>query len=792
MSVTFLIWLLGSTSPVDAQQPGWSTTGSPASGRNAGQRAVLLANGKVLVVGPGSFGSGNPRPELYDPATGQWSVTGSMITPRSRPVLLRLGNGKVLAAGGAGDTSAEVYDPDIGTWSATGSLSIARLTPAGVLLADGRVLITGGTTSTIAELYDPATGVWSFAGTMTAIHSGGSRPDAQEHTSTLLPDGRVLVVGGSAELYDPAIGSWTATGNLNTPRFNHTATLLQNGKVLVTAGSVIFGACPAPSDTAELYDPATGQWSAASRLTTPRNSPKAILLPNGKVLVVGGGGTDPSCFPLASSELYDPTTGDWRAIGSLNSATIPLQAVLLANGKVLAIGGNGSGAELFDSGTDSYALPQFVFGGGWSTALYFSNTTGAAASLQVNFFSNDGAPLSVPLNGIGSVSARTISLGPGGTVILEAPDGGDLVAGWAEATLPVGMIGYAVVRQSIPGRPDQEAVLPLTTESSQTADFAYDDVNFTTSMAFLNPTNQEATATSTVYRADGAQVGFTQVVLGPHSKQATVVQNLPGLAGSAGNRGWISFSVTKGAISVLGIRSGEAAFTSIPVTHKSGTVISSTGSVLPQLAFGAGWYTAIYFSNTTNSPVSFPVSFFGDGGAPLEVPLKGIGPVSVQTVNLNSRSTVILEAPNSGTLVQGWGATSQPPGVVGYAVFRQSVEGRSDQEAIVSLVPESGRTSDLIYDDTAYTTAFTLTNPGKNQNTIKVTVYGVDGSQTGFSQMTLGPASKTAAILRNLPGLAAIAGSRGRVTFSSDSGPFSVLGLRFGVQAFTSIPVNQR
>jgi hypothetical protein len=459
---------------------------------------------------------------------------------------------------------------------------------------------------------------------------------------------------------------------------------------------------------------------------------------------------------------------------------------------VLAIGGNGSGAELFDSSAVSFALPQFVFGGGWSTAIYFSNTTGEAASFQLNFFSNDGAPLSVPLNGIGSVSARTISLDPGRTVTLEAPDGGDLVAGWAEATLPVGMIGYGVVRRSIPGRPDQEAVLPLTTESSQTADFAYDDVNFTTLMAFLNPSNQEATATITIYRTDGAQVGFTQVALGPHSKQATVLKNLPGLSGTAGNRGWITFSVTKGAISVLGIRSGDAAFTSIPVTHKSGTVTSSTGSVLPQLAFGGGWSTAIYFSNTTNSPVSFPVNFLGDDGSPLEVPLNGIGPVSVQTVNLNSRSTVIFEAPNSGNLVQGWGAAFQPPGVVGYAVFRESVQGRADQEAIVSLVPESGHVADLIYDDTADTTAFALANPGKNQNTIKVTVYGVDGSQIGLSQVMLGPASKTAATLRGLPGLAGIAGSRGRVTFSSDSGPFSVLGLRFGAEAFTSIPVNQR
>jgi uncharacterized protein (TIGR03437 family) len=349
------VFLLAGASLVKAQQPGWTTTGSPAAGRNAGQRAVLLANGKVLVVGPGSFGVGIPSPELYDPATGQWSVAGNMSTPRSRPVLVRLANGKVLSAGGTGDTSAEIYDPDTGAWSPTGSLSIGRQTSAGVLLADGRVLVTGGSASQIAELYDPASGAWSSAGTMTAVRSVG--PIIQ-HTSTLLTDGRVLVVGGSdnngalrsAELYDPATGNWTATGSLITPRFNHTATLLPNGKVLVASGSRSLGACPELPGTelAELYDPATGQWSAASSQNTPRALYSATLLPSGKVLVVGADNS--SCFSLASSELYDPVTGNWSALGNLKAAYIPLQTVLLANGDVLVVGGNGSGAELFDSG----------------------------------------------------------------------------------------------------------------------------------------------------------------------------------------------------------------------------------------------------------------------------------------------------------------------------------------------------------------------------------------------------------------------------------------------------------
>src|SRR5450432_2593016 len=117
-----------------------------------------------------------------------------------------------------------------------------------------------------------------------------------EHTAALLPNGKVLVAGGigsgnfsltSAELYDPASGSWTATGSLNTARYYHTATLLPNGKVLVAGGDT---SSLNPSASAELYDPASGSWTATGSLNTARHLHSATLLPNGKVLVAGGNG----------------------------------------------------------------------------------------------------------------------------------------------------------------------------------------------------------------------------------------------------------------------------------------------------------------------------------------------------------------------------------------------------------------------------------------------------------------------------------------------------------------------
>ena len=185
-------------------------------------------------------------------------------------------------------------------------------------------------------------------------------------TATLLPNGKVLVAGGedssekvlaSAELYDPATGIWTATGSLALVRIGHTATLLPNGKVLVVGGENDAGDAIA---SAELYDPATGNWVATGGLTTARVFHTATLLPQGKVLVAGGYLT--SGF-LASAEVYDPATGNWTATGSMRDPRYYHSATLLANGRVLVAGGNSNtfggilaSAELFDPASGSWTV----------------------------------------------------------------------------------------------------------------------------------------------------------------------------------------------------------------------------------------------------------------------------------------------------------------------------------------------------------------------------------------------------------------------------------------------------
>jgi photosystem II stability/assembly factor-like uncharacterized protein len=308
--------------------------------------ATLLASGKVIIAG-GADNSFNPiaSAEVYNPAAGSWADTGSLSQRRAYHTAVLLSNGKVLVIGGnhSGDlASAELYDPTTGMWTGTSSTSVTRLYHTTTLLPNGKVLVAGGRGNNgsvaSAELYDPNTGMWTGTASMSTVR--------QAHTATLLPNGKVLVAGGqdlsgnlaSAELFDPAgnggLGSWSLTGDMNTAHVNHTATLLPGGKVFVVGS---------PS---ELYDPATGLWSTTGSLISPRAVYTASLLPNGKVLVVGGQG---SSLALASAELYDPATGLWSAAGSLAAGRQEHTASVLGDGRVLVAGGHDSSSQSLDS-----------------------------------------------------------------------------------------------------------------------------------------------------------------------------------------------------------------------------------------------------------------------------------------------------------------------------------------------------------------------------------------------------------------------------------------------------------
>jgi hypothetical protein len=333
--------VIGSASLTGTPSP-FIFTGSLNTPR-AYHTATLLQNGQVLITGGSAGGStflGSC--ELYNPATGTFTYTGNLLIPRAWHTATLLQNGQVLIAGGEAYSNgsgykplpAEIYNPATGYFSYTGSLNTARTNYTATLLQNGQVLLAGGSNDATAELYDPTAGTFTYTtGNMTTIVGFQS--------STLLNDGTVLIAGGSgfsgstagAELYNPTSKTFSATGSLNSPRDTHTATLLSNGNVLIATGENKGTYLT----TAELYNPTAKTFTVTGSLANPRLNSSANLLSSGNVLIAGG--FAPSGLNVAAAELYNPTGGTFSLAGNLNIPRGFHASALLNNGTVLIAGG---------------------------------------------------------------------------------------------------------------------------------------------------------------------------------------------------------------------------------------------------------------------------------------------------------------------------------------------------------------------------------------------------------------------------------------------------------------------
>jgi hypothetical protein len=426
---------------------------------------ALLQDGRVLVAGGGVSSC-----YLYNPTTGTWSVTGSLLSSPSGHQLTVLQNGKVLCTGGisATDTTAQLYDPNSGAWTSTGSTVAGHNHQSATLLNDGRVLVVGGNASATAEVYTPGTGTWATVATPSVARNW--------HTAVKLGDGRVLVAGGyagaiqstplnSAEIYNPINDVWTTLPNMSAARGAPTGTLIPlgtGGKALVAGGETGSGA----TTTADLFDPATHTWAATGAMSSARYQHAAALLADGRVLVTGGYA---SSTELQTAELYLPDAGTWQSAPNMLGVHREHSAVLMSNAKILVWGG-GSKAELFstpyivktagglngvykvtvlDANTLQYTTPDFPYvttllSGGTVTPVRTNND-----QLQGPFIydPSEGAAIT----GTETVTAQEIVAGKTYKTLAvldasEFPDAEGYLAlgfGTSSSTLPVRYLGKA-------------------------------------------------------------------------------------------------------------------------------------------------------------------------------------------------------------------------------------------------------------------------------------------------------------------------------------------------------------
>jgi hypothetical protein len=234
-----------------------------------------------------------------------------------------------------------------GALAETARMHEARASHTSTLLPNGKVLVAGGFGGSgteghpypTTELYDPQSQSFRIASNMTFGRAG--------HTATLLKNGKVLIVGGwtgrydvrrAAELYDPETNSFARTGDMVIEQADSTATLLADGRVLVAGGVDRKENALA---SGELYDPETGSFSLTGDMGEARGAHTATALKNGKVLIAGGGsGHYPSQTVYRSAELFDPATGKFSSVGPMNIARHKHAAVTLASGRVLIVGGS--------------------------------------------------------------------------------------------------------------------------------------------------------------------------------------------------------------------------------------------------------------------------------------------------------------------------------------------------------------------------------------------------------------------------------------------------------------------
>ena len=332
--------------------------------------ATLLNDGRVFIAG-GTHTDGVARAscELFDPKANRWTPAPSMIHARAGHAAAVLTDGSVLVTGGETGlgifpieslSSTEIYHPTSNSWTVAAAMHVPRRMHSSIGLRDGRVLVVGGTNlapgsplpaveQEQAEVYDPHSDSWAFA--------GAGLPPLSGQAATLMPDGSVLVTGGStdmgfatvsAEIFDPATNLWKpTTWPMARPRYGHSATLLPDGKVLLAGGystrTQISGAGIYPNPellaTSEIFDVRGNIWMEVGHSTIPRFDHTATLLRSGTVLVVGS-----AYASNADSQIFDPkNTEQWASTGRQIDRYLHT-ATMLADGRVLIAGGFGVGS----------------------------------------------------------------------------------------------------------------------------------------------------------------------------------------------------------------------------------------------------------------------------------------------------------------------------------------------------------------------------------------------------------------------------------------------------------------
>lgn len=365
-----LIWLiLAFLLPSTAFAGSWQQVASPNFPHHE-HGAVLLDDGRVLIIGGHGNGSIQSSCEIFDPETGQWSLTGSLSIGRYNFGLVKLQGGRPLVIGGVNSgrgilKSCEVFDPIGGQWSLTDSLNIARgwygsphYNQGGtVLLSDGKVLIINGSTgipTSSCEMFDPELEIWTLV--------APTNQSRESPLGGLFSNGLVLSFHSnwssgqgdpSVELYNPITDTWIyGQPPLPPQKIDESGIVIPEGYLRVGGRKIPGGSF---IKNCEIYHTQTGEWTVTDSLPVPRICYAVTLLPNSKVLVSGGWDNNNISCSTTDCQIYSLESHTWSLDEPMNVGRANFTLTVLKDGRALAVGGVPiPSAEIYSWNTSPY------------------------------------------------------------------------------------------------------------------------------------------------------------------------------------------------------------------------------------------------------------------------------------------------------------------------------------------------------------------------------------------------------------------------------------------------------
>jgi len=442
------------------------------------------------------------------------------------------------------------------------------------------------------------------------------------------------------------------------------------------------------------------------------------------------------------------------------------------------------------------SLAHIASAGGWDTSLTLVNLGTAAGEARLNFYANNGIPWSLPYTfpqqpASGTTIGSTVdeNLNANAVLVLDTtgPINQAVATGSAQLLTSGNIGGFGIFTYTPSG---QSAVVPLEARNASSYVLAFDNTGaLATGLAIANLASSPASVGVVIRDDTGQNIGTGTINLPPQGHNSFLLtDSTSGFPITAGKRGTVEFDTPQGGqISVLGLRANGNALTSLPVLANVGTA----GGTMAHVASGGGWQTVFTLVNTGTTSANLMLSFFGDDGTPVSLPLSFPQSGAMVTQSSVSRAlpagatlVIVTQGQSSGSVVTGSARLSTTGNVSGFAIFQNG-----GQEAVVPLEGGGANSYTLAFDNTAgLVTGIALSESSGQAAAVPATLRDVTGATLAATTIDLLASGHSSQILTDL--FPQAKNIRGTLELDTPAnGQIGAVGIRATGKAFTTIPV---